>query len=581
MNEPEAFKNQIVENLHSKENKVLKFFNRMQREAMAVSAHDEYYICSRGVGKSEGIDARRLLQMVWSMPGSTGALLSPTYSKAWANTLPAICHALSGWGYYEGIHFVVGKKAPKSLNFKQPRRKPLRDAWENIFHFWNGTVMVILSFNNGMSANSMSLDWIIGPEAKFLNYDKIKSEVIPALRGNPEYNYSTWHHGQLYSSDMPTHSSGNWILKMQEEMCPEHIQYIKTLYAIKKTKEKEYLRTKEESLLKEITSLNKDLDIARKYTPESDPEKIKYGKNRKFTIFYGEYDIFDNLEVVGEDFIWEQKRNLPPLLFQTSCLNRRLHKVSNGFYSALDDNIHFYIPTDNGKLQQYGSDWNKLTKSGCLSDGDLDMTKPLYIAFDSNAAINSMVVGQVDKSKNLCRIINSFYVKTPQKIKELVEKFCDYYAHYINKEIIVYYDHTFKWTDGKSNDRLIDIIIATLKSKGCKKVEAVFIGQAPAHQWKHEMIDLTLKGAKDDFLFFRFNLLNTSYLKIAMERTGIKIGRNGFEKDKSVEKTEDTEDNPDEYKTHITDAFDTLWYGVNYRYVSSSANGIGGVYFLK
>ena len=41
---------------------VKKFFNKMQRQAMAISAHDEYIIASRGTGKSEGIDARFILR---------------------------------------------------------------------------------------------------------------------------------------------------------------------------------------------------------------------------------------------------------------------------------------------------------------------------------------------------------------------------------------------------------------------------------------------------------------------------------------------------------------------------------------
>lgn len=47
-----------------------------------------------------------------------------------------------------------------------------------------------------------------------------------------------------------------------------------------------------------------------------------------------------------------------------------------------------------------------------------------------------------------------------------------------------------------------------------------------------------------------------------MEQTAVKVGKNGFEKDKSPEAT-DSPDNPDEYKTHITDAWDTLFVGAN------------------
>lgn len=103
-----------------------KFFNKMQRMGMAIAAHDEYWVCSRGTGKSEGLDARFIIRNVWSMPGSTGALISPSYAKAWGNTLPAIIHALAEWGYIEGIHFFVGRKAPLSANFGSPNARRFR-----------------------------------------------------------------------------------------------------------------------------------------------------------------------------------------------------------------------------------------------------------------------------------------------------------------------------------------------------------------------------------------------------------------------------------------------------------------------
>ena len=218
--------------LRRKQNEVVdKFFNRMQRQAMAINAHDEYIVASRGTGKSEGIDARIILRNVWEMPGSLGGLISPSYAKAWGNTLPAICKALAEWGYIQGIHYVVGHKAPESMGFGKPVRPVLADGWNNAFHFWNGTVMVILSFNQGMSANSMSLDWVIGPEAKFLNYEKIKSEVDPANRGNRQYfGDCPHHHSVSYSTDMPTASMGKWILDKIDEMSLAHINLIRNLY---------------------------------------------------------------------------------------------------------------------------------------------------------------------------------------------------------------------------------------------------------------------------------------------------------------------------------------------------------------
>lgn len=115
-------------------------------------------------------------------------------------------------------------------------------------------------------------------------------------------------------------------------------------------------------------------------------------------------------------------------------------KVPNGFYSALDDRIHFYQPADNGRLKNLGSNWKQLSSCGCLGDGDLDFDKELHIAFDSNASISTAVVAQLDG--NTMKIIKSFYVKTPSKLGDLVQQIADYYRPKLNHDVVVYYDHT-------------------------------------------------------------------------------------------------------------------------------------------
>ena len=104
----------------------------------------------------------------------------------------------------------------------------------------------------------------------------------------------------------------------------------------------------------------------------------------------------------------------------------------------------------------------------------------------------------------------------------------------------------------------------------------MYIGQAAMHDWKHNQIDRALKG-DESLLFLRFNLYNNEFLKMAMEQAGVRWGKNGFEKDKSPESTEDTPDNPDEFKTHVTDGWDTLFIGANFympNYTGSRTNGI-------
>lgn len=60
-----------------------------------------------------------------------------------------------------------------------------------------------------------------------------------------------------------------------------------------------------------------------------------------------------------------------------------------------------------------------------------------------------------------------------------------------------------------------------------------------------------------------FNQPNNEELLLALENTGVKIGANGFQKDKSGEKLAESEEDLLEHRTDGTDAWDTLFMGMN------------------
>lgn len=520
--------------------KTYKYFNEKQIEAMTIAAKDEVIIAARGFGKSEGIDATRLIRNVFAMPRSAGALLSPTYGKLLRNTLPAIFHALERLGYRRNIHYVVGHKPPKHLNFKSPYICPFN--YDYTISWFNGSIQNLISFDRPMSANSMSLDYVFGFEAKFLDYKKITNEVAPANRGNKQYfGECPWHHGTLYTTDMPTNKMGQWLLDKEKEMDKELIELIQ--YLFNKIKYEESRKHKFPSDEEKIKRLRKELDFWRSKA-----------------LFYAEYDAFDNIEILGEDFIRQLKRDLPPLIFRTAVLNERLRKIENGFYSALNEKIHFYASYNNHYLEGLDYNTTESQKNTCANDGDVISTEPLIIANDYNSSINTMVTGQVVGREARC--LSSFFVKTPRKIKELINDWCDYYHAHPKKEVIYYYDSTAICDDAAGGETFAEIVINTLIKRGWS-VTDVYMGVPMRHNLKHQYIDNALKG-DENYLFPTFNQDNNVYLLLAMEQCGIKIGRNGFEKDKSAEKLPDTIENPDEEKTHITDAWDTFFIGVQF-----------------
>lgn len=524
-----------------------RYFNKKQIEAMLVSANKEFVIASRGFGKSEGIDAPRLLRNVFSMPRGNGAIISPTYAKLLQNTLPAVCHALARLGYKRDVHYVVGRKPPKTFLAK-PYIEPFR--YEYVMSWFNGTIIHFLSFDRPMSANSMNLDFVMGFEAKYLDYNKLVNEVFQANRGNTQYfGDCPWHHGMLFSTDMPTQSSGYWILDKEKDMDNDLIDHIKYTSSICEAMKIE-LRSNPESAhyLREINKLNYEL-----------------AQFRSIATFYAEYDIFDNLEIIGEKRIAELKKELPLLIFRTSILNHKLRKVANGFYSSLNEKVHCYTSPSPSFLEDlnYATDIN----TDCRHDGDIDHSEPLSIANDYNAAINSLVTGQ--RLGRECRTLRSSFVKTPKKLQDVTQEWCNYYVHVPIKNVIYFFDATAIYKSALSEESFHSTVIKILQKNGWN-VTDVYIGQPVAHNLKHQWIDMGLKG-DSDYLFPSFNKHNNEYLITAMDLAGIRVGRNGFEKDKSHEKEDDSPDNPDEIKTHITDAWDTMYIGMNFYYPSISS----------
>lgn len=527
--------------------KVKKYFNECQQEAMAVAAKDEYIVASRAFGKSEGIDAPRLIRNVHAMPRSAGAIISPTYAKLLQNTLPAIFHALDRLGYKRNIHYFLGRKAPRNLSFQLPYINPF--SYEHVIHWFNGSIQHLISFDRPMSANSMSLDYILAPEAKFLDYDKVKNEVLPANRGNINYfGDCPWHHGQVYTTDMPTNKTGQWILEKEKDMDLELINLVKHIYYdYKKLKSEANLTKTGKAKLNKLT------------------KELAYF--RSFATFFAEFNVIDNIELLGTKFIRDMKRDLPPLIFQTAILNKRIRKIENGFYPNLDEKVHYYESHDNSYLDNLRNnhgdiDLKTAQKDTCMKDGDIDPKKHLSIAFDYNANINWVVVGQTPGNKEL-RTLNAQYTKHRKKLRSLCDKWAEYYKYHQTKEVVYYYDATAlesAYAD-EETETFADIVKKTLTKHGWN-VHPIYIGKTMRHNLKHQYIDDGLTGKK--YLFPTFNKYNCEYLLLAMEQTGVKIGRNGFEKDKSGEKLDETPEDPLETRTDSTDAWDTLFIGCNF-----------------
>lgn len=534
------------------------YFTDPQLEFRYTAAHTSVIVAGRRFGKTHGIAAPWLLRNLQYMPQSSGGLVGTAYQRLLTQTLPGTLHALDEMGFKRNIHYFIGIRPPKSAGFRHPVREPAR--YDHVISWYNGSCQYLISQDIPGTSNSLTLQYIMGDEAKYLDFDVLKDETFPANGGfKGQWANCPWLNSMLFMSDMPTTKKGSWFLNYREKMDPELINLIQFLVS-------EIFRLKK---LPQNTYTEKLLSQYRR----------RLAQFRSVAVFYREWSSIENIELLGKKYIAQMKRDLPPLVFQTSIMCIRPGKLKDGFYPALSETKHFYTAFNNSYLQNLEFNLEKASEQDCRQDGDLDPHRPIHVAFDYNANINWMVCGQKDGLK--MKVIKSFYVKYERKLRELVDDFCKYYRFHHSREVIYYYDNTALGSNyAVSDEDFASVICSQFEHNGWNP-ERIHMGNAVKHHEKYLFIDQAMKGQK--YLFPQINKFQNEALILAMQQTGVKVGPNGFQKDKSGEKEAETEEDRLEHRTDGTDAFDTLFMGMNFHseYIYSGTGVKAGMGALR
>lgn len=517
------------------------YFNSPQRLTQLIGANTTVIVAGRRTGKTDSIAAPFVLRNMQRMPGSTGGIVVPTFKHGLTNTLPGLFAAWKRWGYIQGVHYVVGRKPPKS--FARAIIEP--SDYEHVISFYNGSVAVIISQDRPGSSNSLTLSWLLIDEAKFIDYERLKDETLPANGGIKSYfGKHSFNHSIMILSDMPQTQKGSWFLHYKEKMDEELIETIKaTIYEIWKTKERvRRLKGEGKAVPKYLKSYLRTLDT-------------NLNKMRSVAVYYKEYSSIENLQLLGENYIKQMKRDLTPKTFQTSILCQRIGIAKDGFYSSMREG-HKYNASDFEYLDSLGYDFAPEAMD-CRADKDINPLAPICIGMDYNANINWIVAGQPEGRR--LNIIKSFYVKFERKIPALIEEFCNYYTRHENKTVIYYYDTTALGANYAVNEQDFRWVVIHEFEKRGWQVNDVYLGNPMRHDEKYLLINQGFAGKQRLMPFF--NRQNNDDLILAIQSAGVVRGRNGFRKDKGGEKLAETEEDLLQHRTDGTDAFDTLYIG--------------------
>ena len=546
------------------------YFNKPQRLTQLIGANISVIVAGRRTGKTDSIAAPFVLRNMQRMPGSTGGIVVPTFKHGLTNTLPGLFAAWKRWGYIRGIHYVIGRKPPKT--FAKPIIEPAE--YEHVISFYNGSCAVIISQDRPGSSNSLTLSWLLIDEAKFIDYNRLKEETLPANGGiKSHFGKHSCNHSILILSDMPQTQKGSWFLHYKDKMDVEVIRGIEGLiYDIWKLKER----------MKALKKSGKEVPKAMVYQLRHKDKQLN--QLRSVATYYKEYSSIENLQLLGENYIRQMKRDLTPLTFQTSILCQRIGIAKDGFYSSMREK-HKYDASNFEYLDQvaqsfYADEQCSMVNGQCSMDSradrDINPLAPICIGMDYNANINWIVAGQ--PSGRRLNVLKSFYVKFERKLPALIDDFCSYYQFHQNKTVVFYYDTTALGSNYAVNEQDFRWVIIHEFERHGWTVNDVYLGNPMRHDEKYLLINQAFAGKQRLMPFF--NRQNNDDLILAIQAAGVTRGRNGFHKNKAGEKLAESEEDLLEHRTDGTDAFDTLFIGCE-KFPQSEYSGgmvdVGGV----
>jgi len=463
----------------------------------------------RGIGKSTIMGKVMALQ-VNAMPRGTGVLVGSTFVQILTRTLPSTIRGLEMHGLYKDLHYFVGRRAPKEFNFPEPFEPPL--DYKHCIHFYNGFVYRMVSQDRPGSGRGINSDCILGDEAALLDKTDLDDSVVATCRGtNPEaFRHSKYYCSQFYFTSTPTTQAGEWIYEIE--------------------------------------------DLANK-----EPEKYSY------TIAPSIFNIHN----LGSDYFRHLKKTMYPARWDAEIMCKRNKKIIERFYPLLNMKRHGYSSYDYDYVDTT-FDVDNLPdyyEQDCRIDADLNVYQELLIGLDFGAAINSLVVGQMDEATNTLNLINNLFVLgiDDQILDDLADKFVAYYKYHNRKVVQVFYDNTGNNSQANSRYTLTEEFCAILRKAGWTAIPKTKGGSNPNHEQKYRLWSKCLQekdnGENRKLPYIRINANNCKELVVSMENAPAKkSGKGLIQKDKSSERR--LKGAKRIQATDLSDAADTLVYGI-------------------
>jgi hypothetical protein len=471
----------------------LGYVNQKQDIFLNATQKSKIFVGGVGTGKST-VMGIQMARDAKSMPRAHGYLLGNTYKQIITNFLPSLLAAWERVGLKENKHFVIGKKPPSSweLPFMANRN------FEATICMCSGFQLSFLAadrkdMNRGSSFQIGYIDEMALIKKEF------HSEILASRRrGAKEY---FGEHPRFRSetgvTSMPATAAGMWILDFE-------------LLA---------LRNPREYLFLESTT-------------------------------------YDNIDVLGEEYINGMKLSMDELTFNREVLNHRHTRLANGFYHALSD-VNLY---EDSIEYIDGKSW-KDTK---FKDLDVMPDTPISISLDFGANFNCMTVWQYDKFTHTERMINCFHTLKPKTLYDLLDQFINYYYAMRHVPVYVYGDRNGVKSEVTNATTIFTQVVDHLYKKGMRPTLKYDGSDNPNHKEKYYVVNNLLANIDERMPNIAINKSKCMDAYLSMNNAPV---LDDFKKDKRSEVKLATSVN----RFLATDISDTVDYYLFPKYSKSAA----------
>lgn len=537
--------------------------NKPQKRLIISNPKSATWVASRAGGKTWYI-GYFLRNLANTMPRAKWAMVAQTFRKLTQDTFASVMGGLSALHLRVDGDFVFGRKPDRKWGWDTPFEPPL--DYSHTLSFPSGFCLSLISLEgNRGSGRGPNYDGIITDETLLIDEQKLKSDVMPAKRGNRRhFKKHPMHSGVFHFTSMPYGSKGKWILKQGDYYLENYKYDFKSIRQKLVELQLNYVDCEDNKLRLELWP---EIAALRK--------TLRFFKNKKGFI-YQESDIFDNLRNVGFNYILEQRAELPEFIFLVEILNKRTDIVEGGFYPGLNPDTHFY--TDDvydDPLYSGGLDLKMVSSvKDSRLDRDIDRSKPLRLAVDWGGSVSVLSIAQIHDDEY--RFINCQFVKHPKLINDLADQFATYYKWHPTKKIEFIPD--IAWGKKKQADS-----IYTYNQKFIERLEyhgwtvyPVNMSIPADHQDRYLLWNRYLAEDDAELMKVRFNLVKCKYLIISMQMAPVTEGTDGrIKKDKSSERSKKI---PQEEATHFSDTADQHLLSIDRSVIRTESAFVPNIY---